>query len=51
MGVSLSSDDSDTTMTLDAWMQENGPRWAEQVRALFGDSAEDALAMVLGGAT
>lgn len=31
------------SLSLDDWTQENGPRWAEQVRALFGDSAEDVL--------
>lgn len=49
MGVSLSSDDRETIQSLDTWLEANGPIWRERVRAIYGNAADDVLAMVLGG--
>jgi hypothetical protein len=49
MGVRFALDDQDTLTTLEAWLADNGPQWAAKVRAVYGEGAEDVLAMVLGG--
>lgn len=46
----LSPDNSPTANTIDAWLAVAGKPWAERVREMYGDSAEDVLEMVLGGA-
>lgn len=48
MNGKLTSDDTDTTTALNEWLAERGPAWAQKVRGIYGDSADDVLAMVLG---
>lgn len=45
-GLMLSPAEEPTTNTIDAWLAEHGKPWAERVRVMYGDSAEDCLEML-----
>lgn len=41
-----SPDHYESIASLEEWLSEHGPAWAAKVRDLFGDTADDCLAMI-----